>query len=97
MNIPTVLERGEVENEILWHLSEIKKKLLKRGSLPCEYVGVPLPNIKVSWRQSKQGKGRSKAEHDLSLNLLRQPYQQNGCPVCTVEAAESSWKRLGPL
>ncbi len=79
MNVPAVLERGGVENEILWHLSEIKKKLIKRGTLPLEYVGVPLPNIKVSWRQSKQGKGRSKAECDLSLNLLRQPYQQNGC------------------
>jgi hypothetical protein len=97
MNVPAVLERGGVENEILWHLSEIKKKLLKRGTLPLEYVGIPLPNIKVLWRQSKQGKGRSKAERDLSLNLLGQPYQQNGCLVCTVKVAKSSWKCLGLL
>ncbi len=62
-----------------------------------EYVDVPLPKIKVSWRQSKQGKGQSKAEQDLSLNLLGQPFQQNGCPVCTVNASEGSWKCLGPL
>ena len=62
-----------------------------------EYAGVPFPVISVSWRQSKQGKGRSKAERDLSLNNLGQPFQENGCPVCTIEAAEGSWKRLGPL
>ncbi len=62
-----------------------------------EYVDVPLPKIKVSWRQSKQGKGRSKAERDSSLNLLGQPVQQNGCLVCTVKASEGSWKHLGPL
>ncbi len=56
MNVPAVLEQGGVENEILWHQSEIEKKLLKRGTLPLEYVGIPLPDIKVSWRQSKQGK-----------------------------------------
>jgi hypothetical protein len=72
-------------------------KLLKRGTLPIEYVGVPLPEIKVSWRQSKQGKRQSKAERDLSLNLIEQPLQQNGCLICMVEAAEGSWKRLGPL
>jgi hypothetical protein len=53
--------------------------------------------MKVSWRQSKQGKGRTKEERALSLNLLGTTYQQNGCPVCTVEVAEGSWKRLGPL
>jgi hypothetical protein len=47
MIVPTVLERGGVEGEILWHLSEIKKKLPKRGTLPLEYVGVLFPDIKV--------------------------------------------------
>ncbi len=44
----------------------------------------------------KEG-GNPGAERDLSLNLLGQAYQQNVCPVCTVEVAEGSWKRLGPL
>ncbi len=96
-NVPSVLEWSGVESKILWDLSEIKKKFLKRGTLPLEYASVPFPKIKVSWRQSKHGKGRSKAERDLSLNLLGKPYQQNGWPVCTVEMSESSWKCLGPL
>jgi hypothetical protein len=57
---------------------------------------VPLPKISVAWRQSKQGKGKSKVEQDLSLNLLGQPFQENGCLVCTVEAAKGLWKHLGP-
>ncbi len=97
MNVPPVLERGGVESNIIWHLPDIEKGLLKRMTLPLEYHGVPLPEIKVTWRQSKQGKGRSKAERDLSLNLLGQPFQLNGCPVCTIKVAEGSWKCHGPL
>jgi hypothetical protein len=97
MNVPPVLDRFGVEEEIIWHLTQIENGLLKEGKLSTEYVGVPLPEIKVSWRQSKQGKGRTKEERALSLNLLGTTYQQNGCPVCTVEVAEGSWKRLGPL
>jgi hypothetical protein len=55
-----------------------------------EYIGILFLDIKVLWRQSKQGKGWSRAERDLS-------FQQNGCSVCTVEMAEGLWKRLGPL
>jgi len=97
MNVPPVLDRGGVEEEIIWHLTQIENSLLKEGKLAMEFVGVPLPEMKVSWRQSKQGKGRTKEERALSLNLLGTTYQQNGCPVCTVEVAEGSWKRLGPL
>jgi hypothetical protein len=97
MNVPSVLEPGGVEGKFIWHLTEIKKGLMKKGTLPTEYICIPFPNIKVSWRQSKQGKGWSRAEKDLLLNLLGQPFQQNGCPVCTVEVAEGLWKRLGPL
>ncbi len=97
MNVSSVLERGRVESKLIWHLSDIEKGLLKRGTLLSEYHSVPLPEIKVTWRQSKQGKGQSKAEIDLLLNLLGQPFQQNGCPVCTIEVAEGSWKHLGPL
>ncbi len=97
MNVPPVLDRGGVEEEIIWHLKQIENGLLRVGKLSTEFVGVPLPELKVSWHQSKQGKGRTKEERALSLNLLGTTYQQNGCPVYTVEVAEGSWKRLGPL
>jgi hypothetical protein len=97
MNVPPVLECGSVKSEIVWHLCELEKRFLKKEILPEEYVGIPLPKISVLWRQSKQGKGKSEAEHDLSLNLLGQPFQENGCLVCTLEAAEGSWKHLGPM
>ena len=97
MNVPPVLERPGVEGEILWHLGNLEKRLMRKGGYSSKYAGVPLPEISVSWRQSRQGKGRSKAERDLSLNLLGQPFQENGCLVCTVEASEGSWKRLGLL
>ncbi len=60
MNVPSVLEQGGVESKILWHLSEIKKKFLKRGTLPVEYVGVPLPKIEVLWRQTNKGNDRAR-------------------------------------
>ncbi len=86
-----------MESEIVWHLCKLEKRVLKKGIIPEEYIGVPLPTIRVLLRQSKQGKGKSKAERDLSLNLLGQPFQENGCLVSTVEAAKGSWTRLGPL
>ncbi len=88
--------KGGIEGEIIWHLAEIEKCLLKKGLLPVEYVGVPLSEIKVSWRQNKQGKGKNKVEKDLTLNNLA-AFQENGCLVCTVEAREGSWPHLGPL
>jgi hypothetical protein len=91
-----VLDRGGIQGEIIWHLTGIEKGLLKKGVLPSEYVGIQLPKIRVTWRQNKQGNGKNKAEKDLSLNKLP-AFQENGCLVCTVEAAEGSWPRLGPL
>ena len=78
---------------------QLGEELMRKGGYLNEYagLGLPLPEISVSWRQSKQGMGRSKAEWDLSLNLLGQPFQENGCLVCTIEAAEGSWKQLRPL
>jgi hypothetical protein len=96
MNVPPVFDKNDVEGKIIWHLAEIEKSLLKKGVLSTESIGTCLPVIKVVWRQNKQGKGKNKAEKDLSLNNLVQ-YQENGCLVCTVEAAEGSWGRLGPL
>jgi hypothetical protein len=96
INVPSVLDRGSITNKIILHLTEIEKGFLKKGTIPAEYLGIPLPELRVSWRQNKQGKGTSKAERDLSLNKLA-AFRENGCLICTVEAAEGSWPRLGPL
>ena len=96
MNVPPVFDRNGVDGKIIWHVVEIEKGLLKKGVLPTEFIGSCLPEIKVSWRQSKQGKGKIKAEKDLSLNKLVQ-FQENGCLVCMVEAGDGSWGHLGPL
>jgi hypothetical protein len=96
MNVPLVLDRGGSEGEIIRHLTEIEKGLLKKGVLPSEYIGIHLPEINVTCQQNKQGKGKNKVEKDLSLNKLT-TFQETECLVCTVEAAEGSWPRLGPL
>jgi hypothetical protein len=96
IKVPPVLDRGGINGEITWHLAEIEKGLLKKGLLPTEYIGVPLPETKVSWRQNKQGRGGNKAKKDLTLNKLA-AFQENGCLVCTMEVWEGSWPRLGPL
>jgi hypothetical protein len=96
MNVSAVMDRVGIESKIMWHLAKIKKSLLKKGRLPTEYIGFPLPVINVLWRQNKQGKGENKAKKDLSLNKLS-AFQESGCLVCTVEASEGSWPRLGLL
>jgi hypothetical protein len=80
----------------LWHLTKIEKGFLKKGSLPAEYVGISLPELRVTWRQNKQGKGTSNAVRGLSLNKLA-AFRENGCLICMVKAAEGSWPQLGPL
>ena len=87
MCVPNVSNQEGIEGEIFWHFSEITKSLLKKGVLPSEFVGEPLPEIRVAWRQTKQGKGRNKAERSMSLNNLP-GYCQNGCLACSVEASE---------
>ncbi len=76
MNAHPVLDRGGVEGEIIWHLTEIEKGLLKKVVLLSEYVGIKLTKIRVTWRQNKQGKEKNKAEKDLSLNKLP-TFQEN--------------------
>jgi len=90
MNVPSVLDKDGVKNKIIWHLTKIEKGFLKKRTLLAEYVGTPLLKLRVSWSQNKQGKEKSKAERDLSLNKLA-TFRENGCLVCTVEAAEGSW------
>ena len=66
---------------------EIEKGLPKKGILPKEYVGAPFPEIIVSWRQNKQGKGRSQQEKKLSLNKLS-AFKENRYPIFIVEAVD---------
>ena len=96
VNVPPVFNRNGVEGEIISHLAEIEKSLIKKWILPTEFICAPLPEIMVSWRQNKKRKGKTKAGKDLSLNKLVQ-FQENGCLMCTVEAAQGSWGRLDPL
>jgi hypothetical protein len=53
MCVPNVFDQEGVEGEILWHFAEIEKSLLKKGALPAEFFGEPLPEIRVSWHQNK--------------------------------------------
>jgi hypothetical protein len=36
MNVSPVLDGGSIKGEIIWHLAEIEKSLLKKGVLPSE-------------------------------------------------------------
>ncbi len=96
MCVPNNFDREGLEGEVIWHLKDIKKSLIKKGTISSKLIGIPLPEIRISWQQNKQGKGKSKAEKNLSLNNLV-GFQQNGCMVCTVEAAKKDWKRLSIL
>jgi hypothetical protein len=58
VNVPPVLEPGGVKAEIVWHLTNLEKRPMKKGDYPQKYVWVPLPKISVAWRQIKQGKGK---------------------------------------
>jgi hypothetical protein len=96
MNVPPALDRAGVESKTIWHLTETKKGFLKKGVLLTEYVGIPLPEINISWHQNKQGEGKNKAKKDLSLDKLSS-FQKYCCLICTVKATKGSWLRLGPL
>ena len=96
MNVPQVHDKLGIEMELNWHLQQIEKKLIRKGKHPSTYAGLPLPEVRVTWRQNKQGKGKNKVEKELSMNTLV-AFQENGCTVCTVEASEGQWPRLAPL
>ncbi len=96
MCCPPIFDRRGIEEEICLHLQLIKKDLIRKGKPSYDFIGVPLPVIIVSWQQNKQGRGRNRAEQGLSMNNL-EAFQNNGCQVCTVEAKEGLWARLGPL
>jgi hypothetical protein len=90
------LTGGDWREKLFWNLKDIEKSLIKKGTISSELIGIPLLEIRILWQQNKQGKGKSKAEKDLSLNDLV-GFQQNGCMVCTVEAAKKDWKCLSIL
>jgi hypothetical protein len=96
MCCPAIFDKRGIEEEIVYHLKTMEKDLIRKGALPSTLSTEPLPQIAVSWRQNKQGRGRSQAKQSLCLNNL-EAFQRNGCMVCTVEAEEGSWGRLGPL
>jgi hypothetical protein len=83
MNVPLVFDKQGIKEEIRWHLNKMQKSLLRKGLLLSDLHGVLLLEIKVSWWQNTQGKGRNKAEQDLSLNKLV-PFQEN----------DALWRRL---
>jgi hypothetical protein len=82
MCVPNVFDWEGVEGEILWHFAKIEKSLLKKGLLPVEFVGKPLPEIRVLWRQNKQGKGRSRAWLLQPWRIL-EPYLLQLLPTLT--------------
>jgi hypothetical protein len=96
MCCPAIFDKHGIEEEIMYHLKTMEKDLIRKGELPSTLSMEPLPQIAVSWHQNKQGRGRSQAKQVLCLNNL-EAFQQNGCMVCTVEAEEGTWGRLGPL
>jgi hypothetical protein len=96
MCCPTIFDKRGIEEEIVYHLKTMEKDLIRKGALPSTLSTEPLPQIAVSWHQNKQGRGRSQAEQVLCVNNL-EAFQRNRCMMCTVEAKEGSWGRLGPL
>jgi hypothetical protein len=96
MCCPAIFDKHGIEEEIMYHLKTMEKDLIRKGALPSTLSMEPLPQIAVLWRQNKQGRERSQAEQVLCLNNV-EAFQQIGCMVCTVEAEEGSWGRLGPL
>ncbi len=72
MNVPPVLDRGSIKGEIIWHLTEIEKGLLKKGVLPSEYVGVQLPKIRLDLATEQTGeREKQSGERPLSQQATR--------------------------
>ncbi len=96
MCCPAVFDKQGIEEEIVFHLkTSMEEDLIRKGLLLSTLSAELLAQIAVSWHQNKQGRGRSQAKVALCLNNLK-AFQKNGCMVCTVEAEDGSWGRLGP-
>ncbi len=49
MCCPPIFDRRGIEEEICFHLQLTEKDLIRKGKLSYNLIGVPLPNIIVSW------------------------------------------------
>ena len=49
MCCPPMFDRKVIDEEICFHLHLIEKDLIRKGKLSPNFIGVPLPDIKVSW------------------------------------------------
>jgi hypothetical protein len=47
MCVPNIFDRVGLEEEVIWHLKDIKKSLIKKGTISSELIGIPLPEIKI--------------------------------------------------
>jgi hypothetical protein len=86
MCIPNIFDREGLEGELIRHLKDIKKSLIKKGTISSKLIGIPLPEIRILWRQNKQ---KSKAEKDLfsrmdvwSARLRQLNRTGNACLYC---------------
>ncbi len=70
--------------------------MIRKGSVPSNFMDKPLPTCNILRHQNTQGKGRNKGKKLLSLNNLPS-FIQKGCVVCTIETEEGTWAWLGPL
>jgi hypothetical protein len=49
MCVPNVFDRKGLEEKVIWHLKDIKKSLIKKGTISFKLIGIPLTEIKISW------------------------------------------------
>ncbi len=96
MCCPDLFDKEGITKELLFHMKEVKKKMIMKGQLPSTLIDDPLPLISISWQQSTQGKGRNKREKLLLLNNLPS-FGQNGCMVLTIKTEEGTWACFGPI
>ena len=57
---------------------------------------MPLPKMKVSFKDAKKLKGGSELAKKYSLNSLPE-FRQNGCKMLTVEASPLDYDRMGQV
>ena len=86
---------GATQN--IYHgLKECEKKLCLKGRQNLSYLDLPLPKMKVVWRDAKKMKGGSELAKKYSLNKLAE-FRENGCKILTVEASPLDFGRMGPV
>jgi hypothetical protein len=81
INVPLVLDRGGVEGEIIWHLTEIEKALLKKGG----------SSIRVCWRKAIQDNS------DLATEQTGEREEQGRKGPFSQQVTHLSRKRMSAL